>query len=170
MSLVHAQIPYQIQPVMLAVPETLPEIVTLLKQRKGLVVFEDCLEASQQDALQHALSCEYAQGRIAGYFMLGTTEYLTAYVSPLPTGATAAAQPGTGAQPTNSASPARTQSSNADTSAAFAVAMSLLAAHETAKAQEATSCGKRKHLPTKLERARTKARCHQHSISSLKQR
>lgn len=154
MSLLNAPIPNQDIPVMLATPDDLPDIVARLKQGKVLVVFEYCLEAAQRAALQKELSREYAHGRISGYFMMGTTEYLAAYVSPLPTPDAAATAATTSSQPAQ----------------AGANVPAHLAAQPTTSAKaRAKRSGRRHHLPTKVERAQSKARCRQHSLSALKQ-
>lgn len=154
MSSLNAPIPNQDIPVMLATPDDLPDIVARLKQGKVLVVFEYCLEAAQRAALQKELSREYAHGRISGYFMMGTTEYLAAYVSPLPTPDAAATAATTSSQPAQ----------------AGANVPAHLAAQPTTSAKaRAKRSGRRHHLPTKVERAQSKARCRQHSLSALKQ-
>lgn len=156
MSLLNASIPNQDIPVMLATPDDLPDIVARLKQGKVLVVFEYCLEAAQRAALLNELSREYAHGRISGYFMMGTTEYLAAYVSPLPTPDAAATAAPTSSQP--------------DHAVVSNAASSHLAAQPTTSAKaRAKRSGRRHHLPTKVERAQSKARCRQHSLSALKQ-
>ena len=154
MSSLNAPIPNQDIPVMLATPDDLPDIVARLKQGKVLVVFEYCLEATQRAALQNELSREYAHGRISGYFMMSTTEYLAAYVSPLPTPDAAATAATTSSQPAQ----------------AGANVPAHLAAQPTTSAKaRAKRSGRRHHLPTKVERAQSKARCRQHSLSALKQ-
>lgn len=154
MSLLNAPIPNQDIPVILATPDDLPDIVARLKQGKVLVVFEYCLEAAQRAALQKELSREYAHGRISGYFMMGTTEYLAAYVSPLPTPDAAAT-----AAPTSS-----------QLAPAGANVPAHLAAQPTTSAKaRAKRSGRRHHLPTKVERAQSKARCRMHAPSALKQ-
>ena len=154
MSLLNAPIPNQDIPVMLATPDDLPDIVARLKQGKVLVVFEYCLEAAQRAALQKELSREYAHGRISGYFMMGTTEYLAAYVSPLPTPDAAATAATTSSQPAQ----------------AGANVPAHLAAQPTTSAKaRAKRSGRRHHLPTKVERAQSKARCRMHAPSALKQ-
>lgn len=154
MSLLNAPIPNQDIPVMLATPDDLPDIVARLKQGKVLVVFEYCLEAAQRAALQKELSREYAHGRISGYFMMGTTEYLAAYVSPLPTPDAAATAAPTSSQP----------------APAGANVPAHLAAQPTTSAKaRAKRSGRRHHLPTKVERAQSKARCRMHAPSALKQ-
>lgn len=154
MSLLNASIPNQDIPVMLATPDDLPDIVARLKQGKVLVVFEYCLEATQRAALLNELSREYAHGRISGYFMMSTTEYLAAYVSPLPTPDAAATAAPTSSQP----------------APAGANVPAHLAAQPTTSAKaRAKRSGRRHHLPTKVERAQSKARCRQHSLSALKQ-
>ncbi len=163
MSLLNASIPNQDIPVMLATPDDLPDIVARLKQGKVLVVFEYCLEAAQRAALQNELSREYAHGRISGYFMMSTTEYFAAYVSPLPDPDAAA-----------SAAPISSQSASTSSQPAPAVvssaASSHLAAKPTAPAKPRTKwSGQRPHLPTKVERALSKARCRMHAPSALKQ-
>lgn len=154
MSLLNASIPNQDIPVMLATPDDLPDIVARLKQGKVLVVFEYCLEATQRAALLNELSREYAHGRISGYFMMSTTEYQAAYVSPLPTPDAAATAAPTSSQP----------------APAGANVPAHLAAQPTTSAKaRAKRSGRRHHLPTKVERAQSKARCRQHSLSALKQ-
>lgn len=154
MSLLNAPIPNQDIPVILATPDDLPDIVARLKQGKVLVVFEYCLEAAQRAALQKELSREYAHGRISGYFMMGTTEYLAAYVSPLPTPDAAATAAPTSSQP----------------APAGANVPAHLAAQPTTSAKaRAKRSGRRHHLPTKVERAQSKARCRMHAPSALKQ-
>lgn len=154
MSLLNAPIPNQDIPVMLATPDDLPDIVARLKQGKVLVVFEYCLEATQRAALQNELSREYAHGRISGYFMMSTTEYLAAYVSPLPTPDAAATAAPTSSQPAQ----------------AGANVPAHLAAQPTTSAKaRAKRSGRRHHLPTKVERAQSKARCRMHAPSALKQ-
>lgn len=161
MSLLNAPIPNQDIPVMLATPDDLPDIVARLKQGKVLVVFEYCLEAAQRAALQKELSREYAHGRISGYFMMGTTEYLAAYVSPLPT-------------PDAAATAAPTSSQLAPTSSQPAQAGANVPAHlaaqpTTSAKARAKRSGRSHHLPTKVERAQSKARCRMHAPSALKQ-
>ena len=154
MSLLNAPIPNQDIPVILATPDDLPDIVARLKQGKVLVVFEYCLEAAQRAALQKELSREYAHGRISGYFMMGTTEYLAAYVSPLPDPDAAATAAPTSSQP----------------APAGANVPAHLAAQPTTSAKaRAKRSGRRHHLPTKVERAQSKARCRMHAPSALKQ-
>ena len=154
MSLLNAPIPNQDIPVMLATPDDLPDIVARLKQGKVLVVFEYCLEAAQRAALQKELSREYAHGHISGYFMMGTTEYLAAYVSPLPDPDAAATAATTSSQPAQ----------------AGANVPAHLAAQPTTSAKaRAKRSGRRHHLPTKVERAQSKARCRMHAPSALKQ-
>lgn len=163
MSLLNAPIPNQDIPVILATPDDLPDIVARLKQGKVLVVFEYCLEAAQRAALQKELSREYAHGRISGYFMMGTTEYLAAYVSPLPTPDAAATAAPTSSQP----APTSSQPDHAVVSNA---ASSHLVAQPTTSAKtRAKRSGRRHHLPTKVERAQSKARCRMHAPSALKQ-
>ena len=154
MSLLNAPIPNQDIPVILATPDDLPDIVARLKQGKVLVVFEYCLEAAQRAALQKELSREYAHGRISGYFMMGTTEYLAAYVSPLPTPDAAATAAPTSSQP----APAGAN-----------VPAHLVAQPTTSAKTRAKRSGRRHHLPTKVERAQSKARCRMHAPSALKQ-
>lgn len=161
MSLLNAPIPNQDIPVMLATPDDLPDIVARLKQGKVLVVFEYCLEAAQRAALQNELSREYAHGRISGYFMMSTTEYLAAYVSPLPTPDAAA-----------TAAPISSQSASTSSQPAPAganVPAHLVAQPTTSAKTRAKRSGRRHHLPTKVERAQSKARCRMHSLSALKQ-
>ena len=163
MSLLNAPIPNQDIPVILATPDDLPDIVARLKQGKVLVVFEYCLEAAQRAALQKELSREYAHGRISGYFMMGTTEYLAAYVSPLPDPDAAAT-----AAPTSSQS--ALTSSQPDHAVVSNAASSHLVAQPTTSAKtRAKRSGRRHHLPTKVERAQSKARCRMHAPSALKQ-
>lgn len=163
MSLLNAPIPNQDIPVILATPDDLPDIVARLKQGKVLVVFEYCLEAAQRAALQKELSREYAHGRISGYFMMGTTEYLAAYVSPLPTPDAAA----TAALTSSQLAPTSSQPDHAVVSNA---ASSHLVAQPTTSAKtRAKRSGRRHHLPTKVERAQSKARCRMHAPSALKQ-
>ena len=154
MSLLNAPIPNQDIPVMLATPDDLPDIVARLKQGKVLVVFEYCLEATQRAALLNELSREYAHGRISGYFMMGTTEYLAAYVSPLPDPDAAATAAPTSSQP----APAGAN-----------VPAHLVAQPTTSAKTRAKRSGRRHHLPTKVERAQSKARCRMHAPSALKQ-
>ena len=154
MSSLNAPIPNQDIPVMLATPDDLPDIVARLKQGKVLVVFEYCLEATQRAALQNELSREYAHGRISGYFMMSTTEYLAAYVSPLPTPDAAATAAPTSSQP----APAGAN-----------VPAHLVAQPTTSAKTRAKRSGRRHHLPTKVERAQSKARCRMHAPSALKQ-
>lgn len=154
MSLLNAPIPNQDIPVILATPDDLPDIVARLKQGKVLVVFEYCLEAAQRAALQKELSREYAHGRISGYFMMGTTEYLAAYVSPLP-------------DPDAAATAAPTSSQLAPAGAN--VPAHLVAQPTTSAKTRAKRSGRRHHLPTKVERAQSKARCRMHAPSALKQ-
>lgn len=154
MSLLNAPIPNQDIPVILATPDDLPDIVARLKQGKVLVVFEYCLEAAQRAALQKELSREYAHGRISGYFMMGTTEYLAAYVSPLPDPDAAATAAPTSSQP----APAGAN-----------VPAHLVAQPTTSAKTRAKRSGRRHHLPTKVERAQSKARCRMHAPSALKQ-
>ena len=154
MSLLNAPIPNQDIPVILATPDDLPDIVARLKQGKVLVMFEYCLEAAQRAALQKELSREYAHGRISGYFMMGTTEYLAAYVSPLPDPDAAATAAPTSSQP----APAGAN-----------VPAHLVAQPTTSANTRAKRSGRRHHLPTKVERAQSKARCRMHAPSALKQ-
>lgn len=163
MSLLNASIPNQDIPVMLATPDDLPDIVARLKQGKVLVVFEYCLDAAQRAALQKELSREYAHGRISGYFMMGTTEYLAAYVSPLPA-------------PDAAATAAPISSQSASTSSQPAPAGANVPAHLAAQPKtsakpktRAKRSGRRHHLPTKVERALSKVRCRMHAPSALKQ-
>ena len=163
MSLLNAPIPNQDIPVILATPDDLPDIVARLKQGKVLVVFEYCLEATQRAALLNELSREYAHGRISGYFMMGTTEYLAAYVSPLPDPDAAATAAPTSSQPAPT-------SSQPDHAVVSNVASSHLVAQPTTSAKtRAKWSGRRHHLPTKVERAQSKARCRMHAPSALKQ-
>lgn len=163
MSLLNAPIPNQDIPVMLATPDDLPDIVARLKQGKVLVVFEYCLEATQRAALLNELSREYAHGRISGYFMMGTTEYLAAYVSPLPTPDAAATATSTISQ---------SDSTSSQPALAGANVPAHLAAQPKASAKPKTRTkrsSQRPHLPTKVERAQSKARCRMHAPSALKQ-
>ena len=177
MSLLNAPIPNQDIPVMLATPDDLPDIVARLKQGKVLVVFEYCLEAAQRAALQKELSREYAHGRISGYFMMGTTEYLAAYVSPLPdpdAAATAATTSSQSALTSSQLAPTSSQlaptSSQPDHAVVSNAASSHLVAQPTTSAKtRAKRSGRRHHLPTKVERALSKARCRMHAPSALKQ-
>ena len=144
-----------------ATPDDLPDIVARLKQGKVLVVFEYCLEATQRAALLNELSREYAHGRISGYFMMGTTEYLAAYVSPLP-------EPDAAATATSTIS--QSDSTSSQPALAGANVPAHLAAQPTTSAKaRAKRPGRHHHLPTKVERAQSKARCRQHSLSALKQ-
>ena len=170
MSLLNAPIPNQDIPVMLATPDDLPDIVARLKQGKVLVVFEYCLEAAQRAALQKELSREYAHGRISGYFMMGTTEYLAAYVSPLPDPDAAATAATTSSQSALTSSQLAPTSSQPDHAVVSNAASSHLVAQPTTSAKtRAKRFGRRHHLPTKVERAQSKARCRMHAPSALKQ-
>lgn len=170
MSSLNAPIPNQDIPVMLATPDDLPDIVARLKQGKVLVVFEYCLEAAQRAALQKELSREYAHGRISGYFMMGTTEYLAAYVSPLPTPDAAATAATTSSQSALTSSQLAPTSSQPDHAVVSNAASSHLVAQPTTSAKtRAKRSGRRHHLPTKVERAQSKARCRMHAPSALKQ-
>lgn len=170
MSLLNAPIPNQDIPVMLATPDDLPDIVARLKQGKVLVVFEYCLEAAQRAALQKELSREYAHGRISGYFMMGTTEYLAAYVSPLPDPDAAATAATTSSQSALTRSQLAPTSSQPDHAVVSNAASSHLVAQPTTSAKtRAKRSGRRHHLPTKVERAQSKARCRMHAPSALKQ-
>lgn len=170
MSLLNAPIPNQDIPVMLATPDDLPDIVARLKQGKVLVVFEYCLEAAQRAALQKELSREYAHGRISGYFMMGTTEYLAAYVSPLPDPDAAATAATTSSQSALTSSQLAPTSSQPDHAVVSNAASSHLVAQPTTSAKtRAKRSGRRHHLPTKVERAQSKARCRMHAPSALKQ-
>ena len=170
MSLLNAPIPNQDIPVILATPDDLPDIVARLKQGKVLVVFEYCLEAAQRAALQKELSREYAHGRISGYFMMGTTEYLAAYVSPLPTPDAAATAATTSSQSALTSSQLAPTSSQPDHAVVSNAASSHLVAQPTTSAKtRAKRSGRRHHLPTKVERAQSKARCRMHAPSALKQ-
>lgn len=170
MSLLNAPIPNQDIPVMLATPDDLPDIVARLKQGKVLVVFEYCLEATQRAALLNELSREYAHGRISGYFMMGTTEYLAAYVSPLPTPDAAATAATTSSQSALTSSQLAPTSSQPDHAVVSNAASSHLVAQPTTSAKtRAKRSGRRHHLPTKVERAQSKARCRMHAPSALKQ-
>lgn len=170
MSLLNAPIPNQDIPVMLATPDDLPDIVARLKQGKVLVVFEYCLEAAQRAALQKELSREYAHGRISGYFMMGTTEYLAAYVSPLPDPDAAATAATTSSQSALTSSQLAPTSSQPDHAVVSNAASSHLVAQPTTSAKtRAKRSGRRHHLPTKVERALSKARCRMHAPSALKQ-
>ena len=155
---------------MLATPDDLPDIVARLKQGKVLVVFEYCLEAVQRAALQKELSREYAHGRISGYFMMGTTEYLAAYVSPLPDPDAAATAATTSSQSALTSSQLAPTSSQPDHAVVSNAASSHLVAQPTTSAKtRAKRSGRRHHLPTKVERAQSKARCRMHAPSALKQ-
>lgn len=170
MSSLNAPIPNQDIPVMLATPDDLPDIVARLKQGKVLVVFEYCLEAAQRAALQKELSREYAHGRISGYFMMGTTEYLAAYVSPLPDPDAAATAATTSSQSALTSSQLAPTSSQPDHAVVSNAASSHLVAQPTTSAKtRAKRSGRRHHLPTKVERAQSKARCRMHAPSALKQ-
>lgn len=170
MSLLNAPIPNQDIPVMLATPDDLPDIVARLKQGKVLVVFEYCLEAAQRAALQKELSREYAHGHISGYFMMGTTEYLAAYVSPLPDPDAAATAATTSSQSALTSSQLAPTSSQPDHAVVSNAASSHLVAQPTTSAKtRAKRSGRRHHLPTKVERAQSKARCRMHAPSALKQ-
>lgn len=170
MSLLNAPIPNQDIPVMLATPDDLPDIVARLKQGKVLVVFEYCLEATQRAALQNELSREYAHGRISGYFMMSTTEYLAAYVSPLPDPDAAATAATTSSQSALTSSQLAPTSSQPDHAVVSNAASSHLVAQPTTSAKtRAKRSGRRHHLPTKVERAQSKARCRMHAPSALKQ-
>ena len=85
---------------------------------------------------------------------MGTTEYLAAYVSPLPDPDAAATAAPTSSQP----------------APAGANVPAHLAAQPTTSAKaRAKRSGRRHHLPTKVERAQSKARCRMHAPSALKQ-